>query len=94
MLGPWGNTTRNKLSDCKIKILCTNKILMPLPTKAPDKNFNLVGKAVSEKIFETVDDGRTAGGRTDAGSWPSYKISYLLEPTPMSPISVLLLVRY
>ena len=33
----------------------------------------LVGQVVSEKkIFEIVD-GRTDDGRTDAGSWPSYK---------------------
>ena len=36
-----------------------------------------IGQAVSEKkIFEIVD-GRRTDGRTDAGSWPSYKLTLL-----------------
>ena len=40
-----------------------------------------IGPAVSEKkIFEIVnDDGRRTDGRTDAGSWVYYKLTY--EPS-------------
>ena len=48
-------------------------------------NMRTIGPAVSEKkIFEIVDDGRTDGrttddGRTDAGAWVYYKLTY--EPS-------------
>ena len=36
-------------------------------------NMRTISPAVSEKkIFEIVDDA----GQTDAGSWPSYKLTY------------------
>ena len=36
-----------------------NKISLPLPKEAPHKNLALFGQAVSEKMFEIVDDVRT-----------------------------------
>ena len=42
-------------------------------------NMRTIGPAVSEKkIFEIVNDGRT-DGRTDAGGWVYYKLTY--EPS-------------
>ena len=46
----------------------------PLPIDFFHIEF-LIGQAVlEEKIIEIVD-GRTDGRRTDAGSWPSYKLT-------------------
>ena len=42
-------------------------ISMPLPKEAPHK----ISTVSEKKIFEIVDDGRT-----DAGSWPSYKLTF------------------
>ena len=53
---------------------------MPLPTEALEIKIS----TVSVKIFETVDDGR----------WTQDHGHPIISPTPMSPISVLLLVRY
>ena len=44
-------------------------------------NMRTIGPAVSEKkLFEIVDDGqmdgRTDDGRTDAGAWVYYKVTY------------------
>ena len=45
--------------------------------KRPHKNLALIGQAVSDKMFETVDDVR--GRRTDAGTWVYYKLT--IEPS-------------
>ena len=53
------------------------KLLFPLPKDAPHEVLALIGQAVSEEtIFEIVDRLRTDDGQTDAGAWPSYKLTF------------------
>ena len=54
------------------------KLETPLPKEAPHKISTRSAKPFqrrrSLKLW-TTDDGRTTDGRTDAGSWPSYKLT-------------------
>ena len=55
------------------------KLEMPLPKEAPHKVSTRSAKWFqrrrSLKLWTTPTDGRTDGRRTDAGSWPSYKLT-------------------
>ena len=55
------------------------KLEMPLPKEAPHKISPRSAKRFqrrrSLKLWTTPTDGRTTDGRTDAGSWPSYKLT-------------------
>ena len=56
-----------------------NTIFFPPTCRWCMCSMRTIGPAVSEKIFEIVDDGRTDGRRTDAGAWVYYKLTY--EPS-------------